>query len=231
MAGCGGEAAEAPEPEPDDVSTSSPKGTGGTNSSTADATASGPSASTSPGQDDVGIALPDEVGDGVETGYAVPASCCSRREETVSMSCPPGTNARSEGSFEAAGDSVALSDTLNTQSSIVEVQALVAPANGEVTLTLTETDERPPSGVLDLSPVFRVESDETLPPMALQIPITSNQWLFPSKGSGVYFSSDNEHFTLLEDSSMNAGFMQATLQGAGYFFVGSIASEDECGSL
>ena len=229
LAGCGGEAAGTS--EADDVSSSSTDGTGRTSSSTADATASGPSASTSSGPDDVGMTLPDEVGAGVETGYAAPASCCSRRSQTVSRSCPPGTNASNEGSFEAAGDTVALSNTLNTQAASLEVQALVAPADGEVTLTLTETDQLPPSGVLDLSPVFSVESAGDLPPMDLQIPMTSNQWMFPFEGSGVYFSTDNERFTLIGDSRMNAGFMQATLQGAGYFFVGSVASEDECGNL
>ena len=149
----------------------------------------------------------------------------------MSRSCPPGTNTSSEGDFVSAGDAVALSGTLNTESASLQVQALVTPANGEVMVTLTETDDPPPDGVLDLSPVFRVEPDEDIPPMALQIPLTTNQWSFPFKGAGVYFSTDKERFTLIGDSSMNAGFMQATLPGAGFVFAGSVASESDCGSL
>jgi len=220
VAGCGGDAAAVS--EGDGPSSSSSGGNGGASSSTSTASGAAGSSNT--------MELPDEVGSGVETGYEQPTSCCTRRTRTVNRSCPPGTNASAEGSFVSAGDSVELSGTLNTQLAVA-VQALVTPDNGEVTLTLSETNDPPPAGVLDLSPVFVVESDVRLPPMALQIPLTSNQWSFPLKGAGVYFSTDNTHFTLLEDSSMNAGFMLATLQGAGFFFAGSVASESECGNL
>jgi len=111
------------------------------------------------------------------------------------------------------------------------VQALAKPTDGAVNVTLKETGRAPPPGVLDISPVFSVESDASLPPMALSIPVTSNQWLFADQSTGVYFSRDEESFRLLTDSYANAGFMQTTLPEGGFFFVGSIAREGDCSSF
>lgn len=189
--------------------------------------ACGGNASTGDGAGGVLTELPTEVGTMVDTGYTKPEACCTRRD-AANAACPPGAQSSVEGILAAAGDAIALSGTPNTAAVSFEVTALMAPSSGPVTVELTETDALPPSGILDLSPIFSVGSTQTVPSMAARIPWQSNQSTFRSQSVGTYFSEDGQAYRLVEDTS-NAGFVTATMPGGGFIFVGSIARQGDCG--
>jgi hypothetical protein len=172
-------------------------------------------------------AVPDALGPVQGPAVSVPENCCSRRNGP-SSACPQGAAAAVWATLAQAGDTAALTGTRATVGVDFQVTALADPANGPVVIALVESAVAPPVGVADASPVYLVEAEATLPPLAVKVPMTSNQSEFAAASTGLYFSADGSSFTQIADSYQNAGFLQGTLPGAGIVFAGSRPSPGDC---
>ncbi len=89
-----------------------------------------------------------------------------------------------------------------------------------VTITITETSESPPNDYVDVSPVYRFDPPNltfTLP-VAVRMPIGNGSGTYPGT-IGMYWSTATEgHFERVEDSYLNAGFLQGSTTRLGKAF-------------
>src|SRR5690606_18546969 len=94
---------------------------------------------------------------------------------------------------------------------------------------IAETTVDPPAGVSDLSPVYWLWTQDVgalALPFAVKIPF-SRDGQFSS--ALVYYSEHGAVFRALQDYYTNAGFLEATMPGAGFVIAGAPAEGALCG--
>jgi hypothetical protein len=145
---------------------------------------------------------------------------CTRRQPT--FRCQNGTEDSVEVEIDAKGGRVELQGTPSTLGTAFR---LIIPANAVEKSTLirvTELNLAAPADYVDYSPVYLVEPASLVfeRPVEVDVPAT-NSLNTVERTISVYVSEQPEGpFERLPDSYSNAGFLQATLPGAGYVFAG-----------
>ncbi|HEV8547624.1 MAG TPA: hypothetical protein VGQ57_01330 [Polyangiaceae bacterium] len=183
-----------------------------------------PAAATEQAGNEQTLDCPDEA-------PAVDPSCpCSRRAcAPPSMSCPRGSGKRASATLGSAGGKVALSETGVGFSLEVFSGSLAAATRVDLVERTTPT----PDDFVDWSPIYAVEpvSLELVNGGTLSVP-----YRVPHAGGGtvprsigLYRALDLEGpWERVADSYNNAGFVQATALGGGYFMVGYPKPADAC---
>jgi len=158
-------------------------------------------------------------------GNVVPGCPCTRRPGAGnSFQCPAGANASISQSIGPEGGSIVLLGQQGASSGVPFSVHVPPGAVAQATLlTITETKLPPPANFVDYSPIYHFEPDNLSlgQVVSVQIPWRSNSSTVP-QDLGIYWSplANTCGFTLLGDSSTNAGFEMASLTHAGYLFVG-----------
>ena len=141
--------------------------------------------------------------------------------------CPPGTGQAASTSIGSKGGTVTLDGTPSTKGVPV---TLTIPANGfsrPVDVTIAETalapPAAPPTGYVDESPVYDIEGSPLVIPLpgpaTVSLPFQNNSNLVASQ-LGIYTSSDGITYSRVQDSYINAGFLQGSLSRFGFLFAG-----------
>jgi len=151
--------------------------------------------------------------------------------------CPPGTGQASSASIGNKGGTLTLNGTPSTKGVAVTV---AIPANAfasPVVISITETTLAPPAGYVDESPVYDIAAlpaGTILPqPVPVNIPFQNNINVI-SQQLSLYASTDGVQYTRVQDSYINAGFLQGSLSKFGYIFAGypmSAAELATCGAI
>jgi hypothetical protein len=107
-----------------------------------------------------------------------------------------------------------------------EVAIRRIPANlfaSSVIINITETTLAPPAGYVDASPVYDIEAvpaGTILPqPVPVSLPFETSTGSI-SQQLSIYASIDGVQYTRVQDSYINAGFLQGSLSKFGYIFAG-----------
>lgn len=178
------------------------------------------------------------TGGSLPPATSAPTNCpCSRRPgENNSFMCPPGTGQASFASIGKQGGTLTLNGTPSTKGVAVTV---AIPANAFaslVVISITETTLAPPAGYVDASPVYDIEAlpaGTILPqPVPVNIPFQNSIGTYPQQLS-IYASTDGVQYTRVQDTYINAGFLQGSLSKFGYVFAGypmSAAELATCGA-
>ena len=178
------------------------------------------------------------TGGSLPPATSTPTNCpCSRRPgDNNSFQCPPGTGQASSASVGSKGGTLTLSGTPSTKGVPVTV---AIPANlfaSPVVINITETTLAPPAGYVDASPVYDIEAvpaGTILPqPVPVNLPFQNSIGTYPQQLS-IYASTDGVQYTRVQDSYINAGFLQGSLSKFGYIFAGypmSAAELATCGA-
>jgi hypothetical protein len=178
------------------------------------------------------------TGGSLPPATSVPANCpCSRRPgENNSFMCPPGTGQASFASIGKQGGTLTLNGTPSTKGVAVTV---AIPANAFaslVVISITETTLAPPAGYVDASPVYDIEALPAgtilLQPVPVNIPFQNSISIY-SQQLSIYASTDGLQYTRVQDTYINAGFLQGSLSKFGYIFAGypmSAAELATCGA-
>ncbi|MGB8298825.1 MAG: hypothetical protein WCG85_25635 [Polyangia bacterium] len=164
------------------------------------------------------------AGGSADAGSSPGTACpCSRRPgENSSFMCPRGTGHATSASIGTKGGTVTLNGTPSTMGVPV---TLVIPANDlsqSVVVTITETTLSPPAGYVDESPVYDIEgpTGTTLStPATVSMPFQNNLSFVASQLS-IYTSTDGITYSRIQDSYLNAGFLQGSLSKFGFLFAG-----------
>lgn len=162
-------------------------------------------------------------GNGGSAGSVVviepPDGCpCSRRPTfPESPDCPRGTGAVEQNWIMPEGNDVELRGTPSTVG--VPFRVRMAPGSKSNKIILRETTLSPPVGLFDVSPVYRVEPDDTDIAEGSEVSVP---WTVPSgsvpRGIAIYYAAAPEGpWERMADSYTNAGFEQATMTRPGYF--------------
>jgi len=209
-------------PSDEDKAGETPVGVGGSAPEATDEPVSG--ATEEPPQEGDDVLMPTAVRGLVQDSDPIDVArtgCCSRASDVApSAGCPVGTGETVRGVLEREGDTVELGGTPATVGVPFRATAPSQLAKA-VTVQLMETEIPPPAGVIDLSPVYWIASESTVPALAVNVNITSNaSELYPDV-VGVYYSADGETYARLPDSYLNAGFVQGVVPGGGFVLAGS----------
>lgn len=166
--------------------------------------------------------------EGTDANASSIEGCCSRVSGAAfARACPRGAGVKTFLSEVPLGEWVELSESSPAQIGVpFTVMALASAKDLEVILEETTID--PPSGIVDLSPVYWLWMDERAPlslPFAVKLPASLDGRY---NGAQVYYSADGSVFEPLDDSYRNAGFLEATMPGAGFVVAGAPPDQVEC---
>jgi hypothetical protein len=162
-------------------------------------------------------------GSAIGGSYGGPNCPCSRRPgENNAFMCPPGTGQASTTTLGTNGGSASLNGTPSTASIPVSLAILPTALGQSVSITITETTTPPPAGYVDESPIYSIAM---LPGLTLSTPAKlvlpyQNNLGFISTQLAIYFSTDGMTYTRVQDSYINAGFLQGSLTKSGFVFAG-----------
>ncbi len=163
------------------------------------------------------------AGGSVGGSYGGPNCPCSRRPgENNAFMCPPGTGQASTTALGTDGGNASLDGTPSTASVPVRLTLLPTALGQSVSVTITETTTPPPAGYVDESPIYSIAMLPGLTlstPARLVLPYQSNLSLISSQ-LAIYFSTDGTTYTRVQDSYVNAGFLQGSLTKSGFVFAG-----------
>ncbi len=160
--------------------------------------------------------VPGGATDFSETG------CCSRVSGSpISQFCPVGTGSTTFGTLKETSDKLQAAPSAATVGVPFEL-SLARLLDDASEFAVEETTIDPPSGIVDLSPVFWVwTAFVTDTPLNVRVP-TSNKGFSAAAGAlHLFFSPDGREFTQLADDYANAGFLQGTLPGPGFVVAGA----------
>jgi len=154
------------------------------------------------------------------SGTACP---CSRRPgENNSFMCPVGTGQSASASIGTKGGTVTLNGTPSTVGVPVTLTIATNALSQSGTVTITETTLAPPAGYVDESPVYDIEGPAgatLVGPAAVSIP-SQNNLRIGSLQLSIYTSADGIAYSRIQDSYINAGFLQGSLSKFGFLFAG-----------
>ena len=233
-AGCGGVSQRDDDPPAKAADTA---GSGGLTAEPGDTAGTGgsvPGGGTAPGGGTSPMNVAGSGGGGSGgAGYDGPSlACrCSRRSDADDPQCPRGEGAQTEGVIGPDGGSIELKAEQGTASGVAFLLRFPIEAYAtDTTVVLTETEEPPPADFVDFSPLYRVEADaEPDGEVALQLP-WGNKAGSVGQELSIYYSPDlDADWERVPDSYVNAGFMQGSFIGLGYYFAGyPVAEESKC---
>lgn len=156
------------------------------------------------------------------SGEACP---CSRRPgANNSFMCAMGVGETMTQRVGLAGGQVALQAQQGTASG-VDFRIDVPPNSWQEDLAvrITETAHAPPAGLVDYSPIYRVEPTDVDAqfPMRLRVPFGGNDGELPGT-LAIYVAADPAGpFERIPDSYINAGFLQGSTTRFGAFIAAS----------
>jgi hypothetical protein len=219
--GCGG-VSQRDDPQPEAAGSA---GTGGLTAPNGSAGTGGSAESGGTGSMTVGGS-----GDGGYDG-PLPVCRCSRRSDAPEAECPRGQGLQVAGVIGPDGGSIELGAEQGTAAGVPF--ALQFPMDAyatETTVVLTEMEEPPPEDFVDFSPLYLVAADaEPDGTVALQLPWGNRAGTVGGELSIYFRAHERADWERVPDSYVNAGFMQGSLVGLGFYFAGyPISAESQC---
>jgi|GEM_PF-3552711 len=149
---------------------------------------------------------------------------CTRRDAVPNGSCAKGANETASATIGAAGGTLTLMGQQGKASGVAfSIEFPPGAIATDTLITVTETSIPPPAGMVDWSPVFRVEPAELVlaAPAKLRVPWSQGRGQSYG-GPQLFWSTDSSTCTLekLPSSYVNAGFNQANVGRLGYAISG-----------
>jgi hypothetical protein len=145
---------------------------------------------------------------------------CTRRDVVPVGSCPRGQNQSVSATIGPAGGEL----VLRGQQGLGVPFSITFPPNALTTatrITVTETNIPPPAGVVDWSPLYRIEPTDLVLAEAAKVQVPWSQGRGTALGGGDLYWSTGSTCALekLPSSSTNAGFAMANVGRLGFAMV------------
>jgi hypothetical protein len=158
--------------------------------------------------------------------FQPPGACvCTRRDAVPAGDCTRGSGASASTIIGPEGGTVSVLGSAGVQSGVAFSIELPPGAIATPTrITVTELTAPPPDGMVDWSPVYRIEplGLALAAPARLIVPTSQGRGTaFADRQSSIFWSGANDcALERLPSSYMNAGFMQGNVGRLGYAVAG-----------